>query len=43
MTQHILEADTQQDIETMKSLRNFVLCFAGFAAVLAVGVAIFAP
>ncbi|WP_279246706.1 hypothetical protein [Candidatus Litorirhabdus singularis] len=43
MTQHILEADTQHDIETMKNLRNFVLCFVGFAVVLAVGVAALAP
>ena len=43
MTQHILAEDTEQDIQTMKNLRNFVLCFMGFAVILAVGVAIFAP
>ena len=43
MTQHILETDTQQDIETMKNLRNFVLGFIALAVVLAVGVATFAP
>jgi hypothetical protein len=43
MTQHYLAADTEEDIQTMKSLRNFVLCFMGFAVVLALGVAFFAP
>ena len=43
MTEHILAADTQQDIETMKGLRNFVLCFVGMSIALAVAVAIFAP
>jgi hypothetical protein len=43
VTQHILAEDTEQDIQTMKSLRNFVLAFVGFAIVLALGVAFFAP
>ena len=43
MTQHILAEDTLEDIRTMKNLRNFVLCFVGFATLLALGVAVFAP
>ncbi len=43
MTQHILAEDTEKDIQTMKNLRNFVLGFAGFAVLLAVGVAYLAP
>ncbi len=43
MTQHILAEDTEADIQTMKSLRNFILAFMGFAACMAVGVAFFAP
>ena len=43
MTQHVLAEDTEKDIQTMKNLRNFVLGFAAFAALLAVGVAYFAP
>jgi hypothetical protein len=35
--------DTEQDIQTMKSLRNFILGFVGLAVLLAVGVAVFAP
>ena len=43
VTQHILAEDTEADTRTMKSLRNFILAFAGFSAALAIGVAIFAP
>ena len=43
MTQHYLAEDTEQDIQTMKSLRNFVLGFAGLAVLLALGVAFFTP
>ena len=43
MTQHAVMQDTQADIEAMKNLRNFVGLFVVFAALLAVGVAIFAP
>ena len=43
MTQHILAEDTEQDIRTMKNLRNFVLGFLGFAILLALGVAFLAP
>lgn len=43
MTQHILAEDTEADIETMKSLRKFILVFLGFSVALAIGVAIFAP
>ena len=43
MTQHILAQDTQEDITTMKNLRNFVSAFVVFAVVLAIGVTIFAP
>ena len=43
MTQHILAEHTEEDARTMRNLRNFVLCFMGFAVVLALGVATFAP
>ena len=43
MTQHILAEDTEADIQTMKSLRNFILGAITFAACLAIGVTIFAP
>jgi hypothetical protein len=43
VTQHYLAEDTEQDIHTMKSLRNFILGFAGFALLLALGVGFFAP
>ena len=43
MTRHLLAEDTEQDIRTMKSLRNLVLGFVGFTLVLALGVAFFAP
>jgi hypothetical protein len=43
MTQHIMAEDTEQDIRTMKNLRNFILGFVGVAILLAVGVGVFAP
>ena len=35
--------DTEEDIRTLRNLRNFVLLFAGFSLCLALGVALFAP
>ena len=43
MTQHVLAEHMEEDVTTMKNLRNFVSAFVAFAVVLAVGVAIFAP
>jgi hypothetical protein len=43
MTQHAMLQDSQEDIRTMKSLRNFIGLFVAFAVALALGVAIFAP
>ena len=43
MTQHALMQDTQEDIRTMKNLRNFIGLFVAFAVLMAVGVAVFAP
>jgi hypothetical protein len=35
--------DTEEDIRTLKNLRNFILLFAGFSLCLALGVAFFTP
>ena len=43
MTQHLMMQDTQEDIDTMKNLRNFIGLFVAFVIVMAVGVALFAP
>jgi hypothetical protein len=43
MTQHALAEQTQEDEHTLRSLGRFVGLFALFSALLAVGVAIFAP
>lgn len=43
MTQHALMEDTQADIQTMKNLRNFVVGFMVFTALIALGVTLFAP
>ena len=43
MTQHFMTQDTQEDIRTMKNLRNFVGLFMAFSVLLAVGVTLFAP
>lgn len=43
MTQHILEQDEQADIKALKNLAGFIGIFAVFAAVLALGVTLFAP
>jgi len=43
MTQHAMVEDTQEDIDTMRNLRNFVGLFIAFSALMALGVAFFAP
>ena len=43
MTQHILAEDAAADSRAMRNLLTFVGGFVVFAALLAVGVAIFAP
>ncbi|MEP5764668.1 MAG: hypothetical protein ABJ308_08735 [Halieaceae bacterium] len=43
MTEHALMQDTQEDIDTMRNLRNFVGLFIGFSVFMALGVAFFAP
>ena len=43
MTQHMSMQDSEDDVQALKNLRNFVGLFVVFAGVLALGVAIFAP
>jgi hypothetical protein len=43
MTDHVFQQDAEEDIRTLKNLRNFVAAFAAFSLILALGVAIFAP
>lgn len=43
MTQHVLAEHTEEDTQTMRSLRRFVGMFVVFSLLLGMGVAIFAP
>ena len=43
MTQHVMMQDTQEDIRTMKNLRNFIGLFVVLSGLLALGVTVFAP
>jgi hypothetical protein len=43
VTQHILAEHTEEDITTMRNLRNFVGGFMLFSIVMALGVVIFTP
>jgi hypothetical protein len=43
MTDHPLTDQLLEDQATLRSLRNFVLGFAAFTLLLAVGVTVFAP
>ena len=43
MTQHVLVEDTEDDIRTMRRLRNLILLFAASAVALAIGVTVLAP
>lgn len=43
MTEHVMPEDFEEDQRVMRSLGKFVGAFAVFTALLAIGVALFAP